>query len=269
MGSNRNAAHRGPGFLPWHRVFIRSFERVLQVLSGDLTLGIPYWNWTADQDLPGGPLSSPLWTDSYIGPSGDPTLNYAIPSGPFCSVSSATCNGNWPVLAQLNGPYLQRELCRQNCQLPTDLEISAMLNITSYDDPSRYDDLSNPALSFRNAMEGWVSTPTYGLLHNGVHVLIGGSMGLMSSPNDPAFFIHHANIDRLWYKWQTATNCWSSCYRPHLGDGSVTSSTPGALLISGQWRIPGHEWESRMFPWVLHPKDVADQTNSLHGYVYA
>jgi tyrosinase len=37
--------------------------------------------------------------------------------------------------------------------------------------------------------------------HNPVHNLIGGVMATMSSPNDPIFYLHHANIDRLWYAW--------------------------------------------------------------------
>jgi len=37
--------------------------------------------------------------------------------------------------------------------------------------------------------------------HNGIHNIIGGSMGSMESPTDPIFYLHHANIDRLWYAW--------------------------------------------------------------------
>nr|WP_217346586.1 tyrosinase family protein [Noviherbaspirillum sp. L7-7A]MBV0881049.1 tyrosinase family protein [Noviherbaspirillum sp. L7-7A] len=37
--------------------------------------------------------------------------------------------------------------------------------------------------------------------HNPVHNLIGGEMANMTSPRDPIFFLHHCNIDRLWYAW--------------------------------------------------------------------
>ena len=37
--------------------------------------------------------------------------------------------------------------------------------------------------------------------HNPVHNLIGGEMASMTSPRDPIFFLHHANIDRLWHAW--------------------------------------------------------------------
>lgn len=37
--------------------------------------------------------------------------------------------------------------------------------------------------------------------HNPVHNLIGGIMATMQSPQDPIFYLHHANIDRLWHAW--------------------------------------------------------------------
>jgi tyrosinase len=36
-----------------------------------------------------------------------------------------------------------------------------------------------------------------------VHNAVGGTMSSASSPKDPIFFLHHANIDRLWAEWQT------------------------------------------------------------------
>ncbi len=41
--------------------------------------------------------------------------------------------------------------------------------------------------------------------HNPVHNLIGGAMANVSiSPLDPVFWVHHANIDRLWVAWVNA-----------------------------------------------------------------
>ena len=39
--------------------------------------------------------------------------------------------------------------------------------------------------------------------HGDVHVAVGGTMDTASSPADPVFWLHHANIDRLWAQWQT------------------------------------------------------------------
>jgi tyrosinase len=41
-----------------------------------------------------------------------------------------------------------------------------------------------------------------GMPHNPVHNIIGSVMADMSSPTDPIFWLHHANIDRLWSAWQ-------------------------------------------------------------------
>lgn len=39
-------------------------------------------------------------------------------------------------------------------------------------------------------------------VHNMVHVWVGGSMSFIhTAPADPIFWMHHANIDRLWWKW--------------------------------------------------------------------
>ncbi|MFD2884266.1 tyrosinase family protein [Pseudomonas lini] len=51
----------------------------------------------------------------------------------------------------------------------------------------------------RNSIEGWAGEER---IHNNVHVWVGGDMGLSSSPNDPVFFLHHCNVDRLWAAWQ-------------------------------------------------------------------
>jgi tyrosinase len=42
--------------------------------------------------------------------------------------------------------------------------------------------------------------------HNPVHDIIGGIMADMQSPMDPIFWLHHANIDRLWAAWVAAAN---------------------------------------------------------------
>lgn len=38
--------------------------------------------------------------------------------------------------------------------------------------------------------------------HNLVHQAVGGDMRTSASPGDPIFWLHHANIDRLWAEWQ-------------------------------------------------------------------
>jgi tyrosinase len=40
--------------------------------------------------------------------------------------------------------------------------------------------------------------------HNKIHNLVGGRMATMLSPSDPLFWVHHANVDRLWTAWAAA-----------------------------------------------------------------
>ena len=49
---------------------------------------------------------------------------------------------------------------------------------------------------FQPALEGGV--------HNKVHRAVGGDMKTAASPSDPLFWLHHANINRIWAAWQTA-----------------------------------------------------------------
>jgi tyrosinase len=45
------------------------------------------------------------------------------------------------------------------------------------------------------------SAPINGI-HGGVHIWVGGTMSDASvSPADPVFWLHHANLDRLWWTW--------------------------------------------------------------------
>ncbi|MDQ3446909.1 MAG: tyrosinase family protein [Pseudomonadota bacterium] len=49
--------------------------------------------------------------------------------------------------------------------------------------------------TFAQALEG---------IHNSGHVWVGGTMGgILTAPADPTFWMHHAEIDRIWSVWQT------------------------------------------------------------------
>ncbi|MEA2080578.1 MAG: tyrosinase family protein [Pseudomonadota bacterium] len=53
---------------------------------------------------------------------------------------------------------------------------------------------NNTFASFAPALEG---------IHNTGHVWVGGSMStIANAPADPVFWMHHAEIDRIWNEWQ-------------------------------------------------------------------
>jgi len=43
-------------------------------------------------------------------------------------------------------------------------------------------------------------------IHGAVHLGLAGDMSTPSASNDFVFFMHHANLDRLWWKWQKTGN---------------------------------------------------------------
>ncbi len=282
--SGRNAAHVGPAFLPWHREFIRRFERDLQRKVPGVAL--PYWDWTQDaalwdddrtdeENIAFIEANSPVFASDFMGGNGDPDDNYYVKTGPFAYDPSdpdtwitVDAAGNPMTLVpgsiQETGPGLQRAFGnRKNTgildsawepTLPTaedlygDADTDGIQSITPYDS-ANWDDSSSP--SYRNANEGWptlngkISPNT----HNRVHVWIDGDMWPMTSPNDPLFFLHHCFIDKLWADWQQAHP--DEDYLPAPG-------TPGAPS--------GHRLDDVMVPFSTTPADVLDHRELCYLY---
>jgi tyrosinase len=180
---DRNAAHSGPSFLPWHRYFLLRFEGYLRVALDDPDFRLPYWEWSADAEL-ADPRQSPLWGQTALG--------------------RFTAPGQWPVrvvaaergLVRLSRPRpAQRALGRAGT-LPSRAAVRTVLRDQLLYDAPPYDSFST---GFRNFLEGWEGPAQ---IHNTVHVWVGGDMTDSTSPNDPVFFLHHCNVDRIWYAWQ-------------------------------------------------------------------
>jgi hypothetical protein len=224
-------AHRGPAFLPWHREFLRRFERDLQAIDPQVTL--PYWDWTVDNS----PTSS-LWDPSFLGGNGRPSDGW-VTTGPF-----AHSTGNWTLV--FDGPALRRRFgLSAPAGLSTPSDVTWALSDPTYDVAPWSMFVSS---GFRNKLEGWVNGP---LLHNLTHVWVGGSMGPMSSPNDPVFFLHHCFVDKLWADWQ----------RMHPGSGYLPVSGGPA----------GHNLGDAMQPWLGRGETVTPASMLDHhtlGYAY-
>jgi tyrosinase len=180
---DRNAAHSGPAFLPWHRYLLLRFEGYLRVAVGDPDFRLPYWDWAADAAL-ADPRQSPLWADTALG--------------------RFTAPGTWQVrvvpaergLTRLAQPRpLDRALGREGVLPSRDVLRAVLRDQVVYDAPP-YTSISN---GFRNYLEGWEGP---GRIHNIVHVWVGGDMTDSTSPNDPTFFLHHCNVDRIWHAWR-------------------------------------------------------------------
>jgi tyrosinase len=234
--ADRNAAHSGPVFLPWHRLMLLLLELHLQRVLGDDQVGLPYWDWATDGDLaPELQTRTELWADSGLGGSGDP-----VGDGPFKA-------GAWRIEIE-SGPTgrlratsraLRRNLAGDVATLPSSAHVRQALNQTRYD-AAPWDRSTS---RFRNRVEGWRPTPGP-RMHNRVHVWVGGDMGPATSPNDPVFYLNHANVDRLWEAWMLRNE---RTYAP-------VASAPAELT--------GHRLADPLFslltPQPITPADVLD-----------
>ena len=161
-------------FLPWHRSYLYWFERIVRSFvireGGPTDWALPYWNWTNNRALP------PAFRATTM-PDGS-----ANPL--FTTHRVASYNANPPAL------------------LPAaDVDPTTAMNMTSFSGP--------PAFGFGGANAG--SGQLELRPHNVIHVDLGApgsgqcAGGWMVDPNcaalDPIFWLHHAQIDRLWNRW--------------------------------------------------------------------
>jgi tyrosinase len=156
-------------FHSWHRMYLYYFERILRKASGDPSLALPYWNYSqaANRALP-----APFRT---------PTTNNPL----FVSQRRASINAGSPLPA-------------------TAVSFTQAFGFINFSSPTTGSQsfggrVVTAPVHFSNGHGALELAP-----HNGIHVQVGGS-GWMSDPNlaarDPIFWLHHANIDRLWESW--------------------------------------------------------------------
>jgi tyrosinase len=221
----RNAAHRGPVFLPWHRVMLAWMEQHLRRVLQKPSFALPYWDWALDgtpafSGASPNPAASAMWqnTADSFGGSGTP-----VPGGAFRFDPSDGTSFRVRIEADVSGQLVQaperfpggpaeRGLNRRFGRpepfgSPTLPQVSDVLaafntlldpNLGQYDTPN----FDRSSTGFRNTLEGFVSPPAVVTgLHNQVHRWVGGDMGPATSPNDPIFFLHHCNLDRIWEGW--------------------------------------------------------------------
>jgi tyrosinase len=164
--------HQSWYFPPWHRGYLVALEAQVRAavisLKGPATWALPYWNYFG----PGNQFNiPPAFTQQKL-PDGSPNPLYVKarygPKG----------NGNI---------FVPIPPVNQNC----------------LSDDTYTDEFGGPETGF------WHGGGNSGDLeqnpHNLVHGFVGGNHGLMSYPDtaalDPIFYLHHANIDRMWAEW--------------------------------------------------------------------
>ena len=244
-GGDRNAAHGGPAFTPWHREFLNRLEKDLRMIEP--TTAIPYWDWASD--AASDPEGGEVWSDELMGGDGDRHDSSIVKTGPFQEGEWITIDG-----AGASAGPLERMFKGMDGMtfLPTQADIEETLAVKFYDS-SPWNAMSSP--SFRNYLEGWKGPN----LHNRVHWWVGGSMRFGTSPNDPVFFLHHCFVDKIWAEWQARR---------------LENSTEGEDLAA-QYEPKsggpvGHNVSDGMYPWNTLEDTVtpADVLNHRQYYLY-
>jgi tyrosinase len=155
-------------FLPWHRAYLVAFERICRQMSGDPNFALPYWDWTAQPQMP------PAFTSSTIGGRRNPLFDGTRQMRPGASLRASAV-----------GPQV----------------ISRIMAETSFEM------FGSTRPTGQNSTDArWLRAPGRTTLleggpHNTTHSAVGGDMGDMASPRDPIFWLHHCNVDRLWARW--------------------------------------------------------------------
>lgn len=193
--------HFVANFLPWHRWFVKLHEDLMRTECGFKGTQ-PYWDWTIDADAKDMP-NSPIW-DSETGFGGDgkrtgskePGFERCVVDGPFANTNLTLAMG-WPDM-NTPGNRLHCFTREFNGGLGWDENgdsIIGDMQVSAYDSK-----VMKTIYAFDNYAS--MSEMLEGLPHAQIHSIIFGDMGPATSPNEPLFFLHHGNVDRVWAKWQ-------------------------------------------------------------------
>jgi tyrosinase len=240
-GETVNFGHWNIGFCPWHRQYLRAFEKALQAEVAGAT--IPYWDWT---DQVG--AMNRIFVPAFLGllhtgapaPLANSVFRSTVPAAerPAWWPAGATGYNIHTLLQDGFGASLSRGSV--NVGWPPSAASIQLLEQLVIQQPNVH-----PLWYFWLVLEQGhpqVSSAT----HNRGHNFIGGHMSGGNSPNDPLFWMHHANVDRLWARWQAMrlAGVAGSTHRDHW-------PAPGALSpFDGEMAPIGHRADDEMWPWV-------------------
>jgi tyrosinase len=210
-------------FLPWHRMYLHHFEaivaREVKALGGPEDWALPYWNYSAgaaSRLLPA-PFRAPKLRD------GTPNALYVEQRDPRCDAGE---------------PFAHAR--------DVDVKVALKQHVFESPAPGLRSSFGGPLTKFEHsgsAPGALELTP-----HGSMHVAVGGAEGgWMSAFNtaalDPIFWLHHANIDRLWQVWLHASghanpssSDWlrSVSFEFHDASGAVVSMVPADVLDPGK-----------------------------------
>lgn len=246
-------------FLPWHRGYLAAFEALLRdeivKLHGPSDWALPYWDYSSDRqslELPRA-FAQPQWPDG---------------SRNFLHVTRRYGSAQVPIV--------QTPLILDRRVVPIGPALGEkFFEGTPGEGPAGFGGVKT---TFWHGDEG---ESKFGGLeqqpHGPVHVWVGGGfkgnglsqdrfdLGLMTNPDtaalDPIFWLHHANIDRLWKVWLRQVR------RPNDGPDVFADPTDPDWLNGPRDRhftMPAVDGTLYTFT----PRDVLDTEAPKLGYLY-
>lgn len=217
-------------FLPWHRGYLGYFEQTIRQYSQMPNFAFPYWDWTANPEMPedffgaGNPLdpTSPLFIESYDifraqfeGPVNALYAGFSSAQQEQLAVRGlSTPDSLWAAINPANsGFFYPRSTAR--CLTAGNPSFAApppgcggCATTPTAVSPETLTSALAPTdfITFGSGIVDEHSQSTLqgvleGQPHNQVHNCIGGFMSDLMSPTDPIFMMHHSNIERLWLVW--------------------------------------------------------------------
>ncbi|KGQ20219.1 Tyrosinase family protein [Lysobacter dokdonensis DS-58] len=155
-------------FLPWHRYYVFMLERIIRSVTGRVDFAMPYWNYTSADPAQRGVVP----------------LQFRLPDDPVFGVL-----------------YRPNRVSRANNGLPIHaLQPGDAMNIDEAMSKTNYSTVGS-VTGFGRTLDSTI--------HGRIHTLVGNTRGMGAVPyagNDPLFFVHHCNIDRMWASWNRNGN---------------------------------------------------------------
>ena len=212
-----------PLFLAWHRVYLLSLERELQLIDPRVT--IPYWVF----DEP----STRIFVREFMGttPTGTTVVQFDA-TNPLLG---------WRVVQ--TGPTLIRNSDAASAVQDVDpllVPLADLLGRTGIDHYGAPPISNNPGHGANSQLERFY--------HNAAHGAMSGWIGTRASPRDPMFFLLHANVDRAWAEWQLTFDRFDHTQTPSY-------SLQGVFPGGGSFRKGSYSLDT-MWPWSRETGDA-------------
>jgi hypothetical protein len=202
-------------FLPWHRGYLFHFEQICAQLSNTPDFALPFWDWTAAPRVP-----DVMFGDVLTPTNAAYEASFATFRTKFQPAIQTFFNGlspqarndlsvrGFPSISSIMGRLQASFSARANARGLTPRNPSFAPQFAGAVTIERVRQVLLP-ISFETFGSDQAAQhsdgPGEGPLetgpHDNVHGAVGGFMGAFMSPVDPIFYMHHANIDRLWALW--------------------------------------------------------------------